>query len=103
PGTLEGDSYGCRRWDTMGSGSSGSTVRCTYCGSRAAPVEVDLRGVRYDYCDAACATAHRQAVDLTQALCADCDEEAAGDTGFCAEHLAPLAVEAPPASWRRAG
>ena len=43
-------------------------VRCTYCGGRGdggALVEVDLRGVRYDYCDAACATAHWQAVELT--------------------------------------
>jgi hypothetical protein len=69
---------------------SGDEVRCTFCGGRprgAAPVDADVRGVRYDYCDAACATAHRMAVELAAVLCPDCDAEAAGDTGFCAEHF----------------
>ncbi len=81
-----------------------SDVRCTYCGGRAhgALLEVDLRGVRYDYCDAACATAHRQALDLWSAQCADCDEDASGDTGSCGEHLEPIAY-ALETSWRRAG
>jgi hypothetical protein len=90
----------------MGSTRPGSPVRCTYCGGRGTLIEVDLRGIRYDYCDAACATAHRQAVELTGVLCADCDEDAVGDTGFCDEHVAALDVEPPglaPAGWRRAG
>jgi hypothetical protein len=79
-------------------------VRCTFCGGRGAPVVVDLRGIRYDYCDAACATAHRQAVELVAVLCPDCDENSLGDTGSCAEHLEPAAA-APAAApaWRRAG
>src|SRR3954451_14870201 len=60
------------------------TVRCTYCGRRGgALLEADLRGVRYDYCDAACATAHRMAVELTAMFCRDCDTDAAADTGLC--------------------
>jgi hypothetical protein len=69
-------------------------------------IEVDLRGVRYDYCDAACATAHRQAVELSRVLCADCDDDALGDTGFCAEHLLTVDAEGRqplPSTWRRAG
>src|SRR5918911_1670780 len=64
------------------------TIRCTYCGRRGdGPLlEVDLRGVRYDYCDATCATAHRMAVELTAVLCPDCDADAMGDTGCCGEH-----------------
>lgn len=92
----------------MGSTRPGSPVRCTYCGGRGDGVliEVDLRGVRYDYCDAACATAHRQAVALTSVICASCDEEAVGDCGFCGEHLAAVDVEGHQVgqpSWRRAG
>jgi hypothetical protein len=64
---------------------------------------VDLRGIRYDYCDAACATAHRQAVALTAELCADCDEDALGDTGCCAEHADLAEVLVPAPTWRRAG
>ena len=85
-----------------------SELRCTYCGGRghgAALLEVDLRGVRYDYCDAACAIAHRQEVELTAALCAGCDDAGLGDTGCCAEHLDPAElteIETEPA-WRRAG
>ena len=62
-------------------------VRCTYCGGRGdggALVEVDLREIRYDYCDAACATAHGQAVELTEVLCGGCDGPAVGDTGCVA-------------------
>jgi hypothetical protein len=79
----------------MGSTRPGSPVRCTYCGGRGDGVliEVDLRGVRYDYCDAACATAHQQAVELTTVLCADCDEDAVGDTCFCDEHVVPVDVD----------
>ena len=64
-------------------------VRCTYCGRGGdhALLEVDLRGVRYDYCDAACATAHRMAVEFAALLCPDCDADAVGDTGSCVEHL----------------
>jgi hypothetical protein len=91
----------------MGSTRPGSPVRCTYCGGRGDGVliEVDLRGVRYDYCDAACATAHRQAVELTWVLCAGCDEDAVGDSGLCDEHLVPVDVDdrLTAASWRRAG
>ena len=85
-----------------------SELRCTYCGGRghgAALLEVDLRGIRYDYCDAACATAHRQAVEHTAVLCAGCGDDGLGDTGCCAEHLDPeehTEIEAEPA-WRRAG
>jgi hypothetical protein len=80
-------------------------VRCTYCGGRGdGPLlEVDLRGLRYDYCDAACATAHRQAVALTGELCGDCDEDALGDTGCCADHLEPAELGFSAPSWRRAG
>ena len=82
-------------------------VRCTYCGGRGNGeplLEVDLRGIRYDYCDAACATAHRQAVALTNELCGgDCDEDALGDTGCCAEHADSADVSVPAAGWRRAG
>ena len=79
-------------------------LRCTYCGGRShGPLlEIDLQGIRYDYCDAACATAHRQAVELWSALCADCGEDAWGDTGRCAEHLEPALRELETA-WRRAG
>jgi hypothetical protein len=83
-------------------------IRCTYCGRRGdvALVEADLRAIRYDYCDAACATAHRMAVELSAVLCPHCDADAVGDTGFCAEHLdvgaAKPAPRAAPA-WRRAG
>ena len=92
----------------MGSTRPGSPVRCTYCGGRGdgVLVEVDLRGVRYDYCDAACATAHRQAVELTSVVCGMCDEDAVGDCGLCDEHLVGFDVEArgtAPSSWRRAG
>jgi hypothetical protein len=69
-------------------------------------LEADVRGVRYDYCDAACATAHRMAVELLAVFCPECDEDAAGDTGFCAEHLVPVHLEIAarrPATWRRAG
>ena len=81
-------------------------VRCTYCGGRGnggSLLEVDLRGIRYDYCDAACATAHRQAVELTAVLCPACDEDSLGDTGCCAEHLDPDAEPAAARAWRRAG
>jgi hypothetical protein len=81
-------------------------VRCTYCGGRGALIEADLRGVRYDYCDAACATAHRQAVELGWVVCADCEDEAVGDTGFCDEHLVPVDVDGhdlASAGWRQAG
>ena len=81
-------------------------VRCTYCGGRGNGeplLEVDLRGIRYDYCDAACATAHGQAVALTAELCADCDEDALGDTGCCAEHADLAEVLVPAPTWRRAG
>jgi hypothetical protein len=81
-------------------------VRCTYCGRRgdARLLEVDLRGVRYGYCDAACATAHRMAVELTAVLCVDCDGDVVGDTGFCAEHLDAGDPEADDErTWRRAG
>jgi hypothetical protein len=64
---------------------------------------VDLRGIRYDYCDAACATAHRQAVELIGVLCPDCDEMSLGDTGSCVEHLEPVAEPAAAPAWRRAG
>jgi hypothetical protein len=83
-------------------------IRCTYCGRRGdgALLEADLRWIRYDYCDAACATAHRMAVELTAVLCPGCDADALGDTGSCAEHLdvgdAEVLPEAP-RSWRRAG
>ena len=72
-------------------------------GRRCALLEIDLRGIPYDYCDAACATAHRQAVALMAELCADCDEEALGDTGCCAEHADPGEIELETASWRQAG
>jgi hypothetical protein len=94
---------------TMSGRRSGDEVRCAFCGSRGSGnglVEADVRGVRYDYCDAACAAAHRMAVELTAVLCADCDEDAAGDIGFCAEHLevdAPDVLADPAAAWRRAG
>lgn len=86
-----------------------TSIRCSYCGRRTADglLLADVRGVRYDYCDAACATAHRMAVDLTATLCPDCDEDAVGDTGCCSEHL-PVDVERAAArrrsaGWRRAG
>jgi hypothetical protein len=84
------------------------TIRCTYCGRRGDGrlLEVDLRGVRYDYCDAACATAHRMAVELTAVLCPDCDADVMGDTGCCAEHLEvgePEPAEDHLRTWRRAG
>ena len=92
---------------TTGRAGTGSLrVRCTYCGGRGngGPLlEVDLRGIRYDYCDAACATAHRQAVALTAELCVDCDEDALGDTGCCAEHADPADLDVPAPSWRQAG
>jgi hypothetical protein len=75
---------------------SGGQVACTYCGARdepAALLSADVRGVRYDYCDAACATAHRQAVELTEILCSGCDEQAVGDSGLCDEHLVEHLVE----------
>ena len=87
-------------------GTSSLRVRCTYCGGRGngeALLEVDLRGIRYDYCDAACATAHGQAVALTAELCGDCDEVALGDTGCCAEHTDSPDVHVPAATWREAG
>ena len=89
-------------------GRAGSLrIRCTYCGGRGnggSQLEVDLRGIRYDYCDAACATAHRQAVALTAELCWDCDEQALGDTGCCPEHGDFSEVHVPAApTWRRAG
>jgi hypothetical protein len=91
----------------MGSTRPASPVRCTYCGGRGdgGLIEIDLRGVRYDYCDAACATAHRQAVELTRVLCEDCDEVAVGDSGLCDEHLVPgdAPAQTAPANWRRAG
>ena len=84
--------------------ATAADLRCTYCGGRGhGPLlEVDLRGIRYDYCDAACATAHRQDVDLGAASCADCDEDACGDTVSCGEHLEPVVRELETA-WRRAG
>ncbi len=87
-------------------GTGALRVRCTYCGGRGDGgrlLEIDLRGIRYDYCDAACATAHRQAVALGAELCADCDEDALGDTGCCAEHVDPAELELDAPSWRRAG
>ena len=78
-------------------------LRCTYCGGRGALLEIDLRGLRYDYCDAACAPAHRQAVELTALLCADCDGDSLGDTGCCDEHLDPADVPQAAPAWRRAG
>jgi len=94
-----------------GTGSTGragtgpARVRCTYCGGRGdgSLLEIDLRGIRYDYCDAACATAHRQAVALTGELCADCDEDALGDTGCCAEHVDPGELQLATPSLRQAG
>jgi hypothetical protein len=86
--------------------TTGVRVRCTYCGGRGEEgglLEVDLRGIRYDYCDAACATAHRQAVELTGSLCAECDEDSLGDAGACAEHLEPVHDLDLAAAWRRAG
>ncbi len=92
---------------TTGRAGTGSLrVRCTYCGGRGSGgplLEVDLRGIRYDYCDAACATAHRQAVALTAELCGDCDEDALGDTGCCAEHGDPAEIDVPAPTWRQAG
>jgi hypothetical protein len=90
---------------TRGRAVTAVRVRCTYCGGRGGGplLEVDLRGVRYDYCDAACATAHRQAVALTAELCGDCDEDALGDTGCCADHLEPAEPGLSAPSWRRAG
>jgi hypothetical protein len=89
-------------------GATGGRVRCTYCGGRGdggGLLEVDLRGIRYDYCDAACATAHAQAVEMTEVLCGGCDEPAVGDSGCCDEHLLgltePVAAEA--GGWRKAG
>jgi hypothetical protein len=87
-------------------GTSSLRVRCTYCGGRengAALLEVDLRGIRYDYCDAACATAHRQAVVLTSERCGACDEGAVGDTGCCSEHVDTREVAVRTRTWRRAG
>jgi hypothetical protein len=87
-------------------GAGSVRVRCTYCGGRGDGgllLEIDLRGIRYDYCDAACATAHRQAVALTGELCPECDEDALGDTGCCAEHLEPAVSDLTSSSWRRAG
>ena len=87
-------------------GASPLRIRCTYCGGRGegnALLEVDLRGIRYDYCDAACATAHRQAVALMAELCWDCDEDALGDTGCCAEHGDRVEVVVPAPTWRQAG
>ena len=82
-------------------------VRCTYCGRLGGGqlLEADLRGLRYDYCDAACAAAHRMATELAAVLCPDCDADAAGDTGLCLEHLE---VDGDAAAglghtWRRAG
>jgi hypothetical protein len=94
-----------REGDVRGTRASAG-VRCTYCGGTGASgqlVEADVRGVRYDYCDAACATAHRQAVDLTEVVCADCDEPAVGDSGCCDEHLLGVAETGMPSSWRMAG
>jgi hypothetical protein len=92
---------------TTGRAGTGSLrVRCTYCGGRGngGPLlEVDLRGIRYDYCDAACATAHRQAVALLAELCGHCDEDALGDTGCCAEHADSAEVDVPAPTWRQAG
>ena len=91
---------------TGGAGTGLVRVRCTYCSGRGdgGPLlEIDLRGIRYDYCDAACATAHGQAVALTGELCPDCDEAALGDTGCCAEHIDLGEVEPAATSWRRAG
>jgi hypothetical protein len=62
-----------------------------------------VRGVGYDYCDAACATAHQQAIELAGALCPGCDEPAVGDTGVCDEHLAEPGALVPAGSWRQAG
>jgi hypothetical protein len=88
--------------------ATGGKVRCTYCAGRGdggALLEIDLRGIRYDYCDAACATAHRKAVEMDEVLCGGCDEPAVGDSGCCGEHL--LGAEEPavaePAAWRMAG
>jgi hypothetical protein len=81
--------------------------RCTYCGRRGdGLVLADLRGVRYDYCDAACATAHRMAVELTAVLCQGCDADAVGDTDVCAAHLdvgEPARPHRVRHTWRRAG
>ena len=92
---------------TTGRAGTGSLLfRCTYCGGRGSGgplLEVDLRGIRFDYCDAACATAHRQAVALTAELCGDCDEDALGDTGCCAEHGFPAEVDVLAPTWRQAG
>jgi hypothetical protein len=85
---------------------SETRVRCTYCGGRCdggALLEIDLRGIRYDYCDAACATAHRQAVELDAAFCPACEEDSLGDSGCCAEHLDPADAVEPAPAWRRAG
>jgi hypothetical protein len=93
---------------------SGDQVACTYCGARGEPgalLSADLRGFRYDYCDAACATAHRQEVELTEILCSGCDEQSVGDSGLCDEHLLELLAEqdaqpgesAPAQPWRQAG
>jgi hypothetical protein len=92
----------------MGGTQPGAPVRCTYCGGRRGGrlLEIELRGVRYDYCDAACATAHRQAVELTRLLCVGCDEDAVGDSGLCDVHLLALdaeTVQGAPVTWRRAG
>ena len=81
----------------------GSAARTAAVGATVPLLEIDLRGIRYDYCDAACATAHRQAVALTGELCADCDEDALGDTGCCTEHADPVELELESPSWRRAG
>ena len=87
-----------------GGAATAADLRCTYCGGRGhGPLlEVDLRGIRYDYCDAACATAHQQEVALWSLSCADCGEDASGDTGSCGEHLEPIVLELETA-WRRAG
>jgi hypothetical protein len=69
-------------------------VRCTCCGQPldAGSLTVVLRGVLFDYCDAACRDRHADAVALLPAGCEVCDEDAVGDTGRCPEHLADEAA-----------
>jgi hypothetical protein len=98
---------GCRSADAARRSNPMGNIRCTYCGRRGdgSLLEADLRGVRYDYCDAACATAHRMAVELAAVHCPDCDADAVGDSGFCVEHpeVDRDAAAELGHTWRRAG
>jgi hypothetical protein len=110
PEETEGQNRRTKESDVRGTRAA-TIVRCTYCGGTGTGeglVEADLRGVRYDYCDAACAAAHQQAVELTELHCGECDEPAVGDCGFCDEHVLGVGSAAEGeagagSGWRMAG